>query len=94
MAAPEDTDALQRLAQLDSAAPLTGRVLLAELDDALIAAASLDGGRVIADPFTPSAYAVRMLTARRYHLMRQDRERLGARIPKPVDRLVVRRGEA
>jgi hypothetical protein len=97
MAAPEDADALQRLAELDSAAPLTGSVLLAEFDGAVVAAASLEGGKVIADPFTPSAYAVRMLTVRRYQLMRSGREggpirfRSSPRIPAP---LVVRRGEA
>ena len=98
MAAPEDAGALRRLAELDSAAPLTGDVLIAELDGAAIAAASLEGGRVIADPFTPSAYAVRMLTVRRYQLIRQGghgaavRFRHQRREPNPL--LVVRRGEA
>jgi hypothetical protein len=97
MAAPEDDGALRRLAELDSAAPLSGRVLLAEIDGAVLAAASLEGGKVISDPFTPSAYAVRMLTVRRYQLMRSGREggplrfRKAPRIPDP---LVVRRGEA
>jgi hypothetical protein len=97
MAAPEDADALRRLAELDGAAPLSGRVLLAEFDGAVTAAASLDGGKVVADAFTPSAYAVRMLTVRRYQLMRSGREggpirfRSAPRIPAP---LVVRRGEA
>jgi hypothetical protein len=97
VAAPEDAGALRRLAELDSAAPLTGRVLLAELDGALIAAASLESDRVIADPFTPSAYAVRMLTVRRYQITRQGREG-GAvrflqprRLPDPL--LFVRRAE-
>jgi hypothetical protein len=98
MAGPEDADALRQLAELDSAAPLTGRVLLAEFDGAVVAAASLDGGKVIADPFTPSAYAVRMLTVRRYQLMRSGRDggplRFGKapRVPDPL--LRVRRGEA
>jgi hypothetical protein len=97
-AGPEDAGALRRLAELDSAAPLTGEVLIAELDGAAIAAASLDGGRVIADPFTPSAYAVRMLTVRRYQLIRQGgrgaavRFRHPRRTPDPL--LVVRHGEA
>jgi hypothetical protein len=98
VAAPEDAGALRRLAELDSAAPLTGDVLIAELDGAAIAAASLEGGRVIADPFTPSAYAVRMLTVRRYQMIRQGRQgtavrfRHPRRVPDPL--LVVRRGEA
>jgi hypothetical protein len=98
MAGPEDAAALRELAALDSAAPLQGRALLAELDGKVIAAASLEGGPVIADPFTPSAYAVRMLTTRRHQLMRQ-RERdavAGRRRPRvaPDLSLVVRRGEA
>jgi hypothetical protein len=96
MAAPKDNGVLRRLAQLDSGAPLEARVLLAELDDEVIAAASLDGGRMIADPFAPSAYAVRMLTMRRYQLMRQSRERFPKRfLPRraPDPPLVVRRGE-
>lgn len=98
MAAPEDTGALRRLAELDSAAPLTGDVLIAELDGAAIAAAALEGGRVIADPFTPSAYAVRMLTVRRYQLIRQGRHGAAVRFrhPRPASDplLVVRHGEA
>jgi hypothetical protein len=98
MASPEDAEALRELALLDSSPELGGRVLLAELDGAVIAAASLDGGAVIADPFTPSGYAVRMLTTRRYQLMRQRDSRASAirRRPRlaPDPPLVVRRGEA
>jgi hypothetical protein len=98
VASPEDAAALRELAVLDSSPQLSGRVLLAELDGAVIAAASLDGGAVIADPFTPSAYAVRMLTTRRYQLMRQRDHRASAirRRPRlaPDLPLVVRRGEA
>jgi hypothetical protein len=98
MATPEDAGALRRLAELDSAAPLDGPVLLAEMDGTAIAAAALEGGRVIADPFEPSAYAVRMLTVRRYQLMRQGRDGGAVRfrhprsLPDPL--LVVRHGEA
>jgi hypothetical protein len=98
LASPKDAAALRELAVLDSSPPLGGRVLLAELDGAVIAAASLDGGAVIADPFTPSAYAVRMLTTRRYQLMRQRDHRASTlrRRPRlaPDLPLVVRRGEA
>jgi hypothetical protein len=54
-ATPADADALARLAQLDSQAPLTGRVLLGELGGSLAAAISLADGRVIADPFRRTA---------------------------------------
>jgi hypothetical protein len=50
-AAARDAGALFRLAALDSAAPLTGEILLAERDGALVAATSLADGRTIADPF-------------------------------------------
>jgi hypothetical protein len=97
-ASPEDDAAVRELAVLDSSPPLSGRVLLAEVDGTVIAAASLDGGAVIADPFTPSGYAVRMLTTRRYQLMRQRDHRASAirRRPRlaPDLPLVVRRGEA
>jgi hypothetical protein len=49
-----DTTALERLAGLDSARPLTGDVVLASVDGELRAALSLDSGRAVADPFYPS----------------------------------------
>jgi hypothetical protein len=71
VATPDDTAALLRLAALDSAGPLTGRVLMAELDTVPVAAVSLEAGAVIADPFQHTEDAVRMLSLRRYQLMRQ-----------------------
>jgi hypothetical protein len=59
-----DADALVRLAALDSAAPLSGAVLVAEAGDRLRAALSLADGRAIADPFAPSAADVALLRAR------------------------------
>jgi hypothetical protein len=46
---------LQPLAVLDSQAPLDGDVLIAELDGVVVAALSLQDGRLIADPFAPTA---------------------------------------
>jgi hypothetical protein len=88
MAVLEDAWALYRLAQLDSARPLRGRMLLAEADGAPVAAVSLDTGLVIADPFQHTADAVRMLMVRRYQLLRQG----GAVAPAPfrLRRLVPR----
>jgi hypothetical protein len=71
LAAPRDAGTVERLAELDSAAPLTGRVLLAESGGVPLAALSLKTGAVTADPFQRTADAVRMLTLRRYQLMRQ-----------------------
>ena len=61
-----DTDiaALHDLAELDSAAPLTGPVLVAVVDGRPWAALSLGDGRVIADPFIPTAGAVELLRLR------------------------------
>jgi hypothetical protein len=71
LATPEDAASLRQLAALDSARPLTGRVLLAELDGAPLAAVALENGSVTADPFRHSHDAVRLLMLRRYQLLRQ-----------------------
>ncbi len=56
-----DADALRVLAALDSAAPLTGDVLLAVSGGDIAAAISLATGAVIADPFQPTANLVELL---------------------------------
>jgi hypothetical protein len=66
-----DAPALQRLAELDSTTPLTGSVMLAELDGVSLAAISLDNGRVTANPFKRTAAIVSHLRLRRYQVMRQ-----------------------
>jgi hypothetical protein len=71
LAAPHDEGVLGRLAELDSAQPLTGRVLLAQSAGEPVAAISLETGAVTADPFRPTADAVRVLLLRRYQLLRQ-----------------------
>jgi hypothetical protein len=59
-----DAFALRRLATIDSAAPPTGHVLLAEMDHELWAAVSVDTGAAIADPFRPSGDVVDLLRFR------------------------------
>jgi hypothetical protein len=56
-----DQHALAILAALDSARPLTGRSVVAELAGQIVAAVSLHDGRVVADPFAPTADVVEML---------------------------------
>jgi hypothetical protein len=57
-----DAADLAVLAALDSAAPLTGEVVLAEHSEGEVAAAmSLDTGAVIADPFVPTSQLVELL---------------------------------
>ena len=63
-----DADALTRLAGLDSARPLTGHVLLAELEGRAVAAIAVADGRVVADPFERTTVAVAMLRMRAHHL--------------------------
>ena len=56
-----DAADLVKLAALDSAAPLTGEVLLAVSGGEVAAAMSIDTGAVIADPFVPTAHLVELL---------------------------------
>ena len=56
-----DATTLRDLALLDSARPLTGPVVLAELGGRAVAARSLADGRVVADPFVPTAAVLELL---------------------------------
>lgn len=63
-AGPADGEAVERLALLDSARPADGETLVAEVDGRIAAALPLARGRVIADPFEPSAELVSLLEVR------------------------------
>jgi hypothetical protein len=67
-ATQDDVAALVRLAELDSAAPLRGDVLMAIVGEQPWAAISLLDGRAVADPFVASASAVELLRMRARHL--------------------------
>jgi hypothetical protein len=67
LATDDDAAALDRLAELDSAPPLAGRVLIGEIAGAPVAALSVDDGRTIADPFARTADLVDLLRARARH---------------------------
>ena len=56
-----DARELRRLAELDSARPLSGQALIAEHGGHAVAAVSLSDRRSIADPFLPTADVVEML---------------------------------
>jgi hypothetical protein len=60
----DDDRALRRLAELDSQRPLSGRVLIGEIDGQPAAAISLADERVIADPFQPTSHLVVLLGLR------------------------------
>jgi hypothetical protein len=61
---PADERALRRLAGLDTARPLEGTILAAEVEDEPLAAICLETGRVVADPFSRTAGLVDLLRAR------------------------------
>jgi hypothetical protein len=72
-AGPHDAPALCRLAALDSAAPLSGEVLMAVVDGEPLAALALADGSVVADPFAPTAALVELLEMRRAQLTAAER---------------------
>jgi hypothetical protein len=65
---PADERVLDGLARLDSARPLEGTILAAEVDDEPLAAICLETRRVVADPFSQTAALVDLLRARAAHL--------------------------
>jgi hypothetical protein len=64
LATPDDEHSLARLAQLDSAEPLTGALLLAECGGQPRAALSLRDGATIADPFAHTEELLALLRVR------------------------------
>ena len=60
-----DEPVLRQLAELDSAPPIRGPVLVAEQGERAVAAISLDGMREIADPFVRTREVVALLRAAR-----------------------------
>jgi hypothetical protein len=88
-AGPHDAPALHRLAALDSALPLGGEILLAEVGGEPRAALSLADGAAIADPFSPTAELVALLEMRRAQLRGagprgRGRRRLLRSAPQPA----------
>ena len=64
LAGPDDRAVLERLAALDSQAPLDGDALIAEIDGDAVAALSLGSGLLIADPFAHTAAVCDLLRFR------------------------------
>ena len=97
-AAPSDTDAVERLAQLDSSHTPHGPVLVGEVGSELWAAVSLQDYQLVSDPFRPSG-EVAFLVAERARQMHREQHGAGrlARAfasvtghgrPRPAARLV------
>lgn len=59
----DDAGDLLRLAALDSARPIEGEALVAEVNGRVRAALPLGGGATVADPFAESAHVVALLRA-------------------------------
>lgn len=68
LAHDDETALVARLADLDDAPALRGRVLVAFADGEAIAALSLADGRVVANPFVCTVDAVALLRLREQHL--------------------------
>jgi hypothetical protein len=71
----DDAPDLLRLAQLDSARPLSEPILAGEVAGRMVAALSLADGRAIADPFVLSGGVVELLRARARQLTGTGRRR-------------------
>jgi hypothetical protein len=80
-----DQDAIERLAERDSARAPRGTLLVGEIAGELRAAVSLDGSGVIADPFHSTADLLALLEARAGQLRSRRRAtRIAARTPAPA----------
>jgi hypothetical protein len=92
-ATEDDAAAVARLVELEEALPLTGEVLLAELDSRVIAAVSVREDRAVADIFRPTAELVAMLrTWRDAHIRARRLSYAGpAERPRGLRRLLTRR---
>jgi hypothetical protein len=65
-----DHAAVRRIAQLDSAKEPSSPSLVAEIDGEIVAAAPIDGGAPVADPFRPTADVIVLLERRARQLRR------------------------
>lgn len=90
-ASDADSAALEHIAGLDSQGPISTNALIGEIDGSPAAAISLVSGRVVADPFRPTAELVAHLRARAYGIVAadqrprlRDRIRAGIRLSEPV----------
>ncbi len=62
--APGDHDAVHELEELSGAPILQGTLLVAEQAERIVAAVALESGRVVADPFVPTADVQALLAFR------------------------------
>ncbi len=75
-----DATAIERLGALDGAPAPASRCVVAEVGGAIVAALPLRGGKLIADPFRPTAHLIPHLELRAKQLEEQaQRRRTGLR---------------
>lgn len=99
-AGAHDDLTVARLAELDTAPSLRGICLIAERDGMPVAACEIASGRVIADPFKPTADVVDLLETRARALRHEDDgrghrfslRRLGRLMSSPAPSSAMRRG--
>jgi hypothetical protein len=72
IARPEDEAAIRRIASLDGKKAPAGRVLVAEADREIIAALSVEGEDVVADPFRWTSDVVALMEMRAEQLAAAD----------------------
>jgi hypothetical protein len=70
-----DAEAIVRLAALECMPVPDSRCVIAEVDGTVVAALPLRGGRVIADPFRPTAHLVPLLELRAKQLVSTQSQR-------------------
>jgi hypothetical protein len=63
-ATPADEEAVRHLAQLDNQEPLSGRVLIGEIEGEPAAAASISSGRIVSDPSRATHFLVPLIGMR------------------------------
>lgn len=73
-----DAERIAQLAQLDSSQPPAGELLGIEVEGRLLAAVSVEGGELIADPFARSEEFRALLALRAEQLRRHRRDGLRA----------------
>lgn len=83
-----DLPLLQDLAELDSARPIAGPAIVADVNGRPWAALALDDQRVVADPFLPTAAAVELLRLRARQLIAANGGSTGRVLPRWIARRV------
>jgi hypothetical protein len=81
LAGDADETALERIARLDSAAPLEHPILVGEIGGRVAAALDLDTGRAVADPFVRTSHLLAHLRVRAASF------EAGVRMPNVADRI-------